>query len=134
VRVSATQALSDHLHHPQREARRLFHQPQESFLIDGGNAAINSCHRGGAAGFPVDESHLSEHATGGYAFDYGAPQVNLDGSFDDREHALARVALFEDRLALPESTNVRLATQDIESWHGGRTLTKLIKPAVDDYD
>jgi hypothetical protein len=28
AQVSATQALSNHLHHPQREARRLFHQPQ----------------------------------------------------------------------------------------------------------
>ena len=36
--------------------------------------------------------------------------ANLNGSVDHREHTVRRVSLFEDRLALPERTNVLLVT------------------------
>jgi len=56
-----------------------------------------------------------------------APPRPLDGSFDDHEHAIRRVSLLEDRLALLERTNVRLATQNIECWHGAAILLKMNK-------
>jgi hypothetical protein len=113
------------LHHLQRKPRRHFNQPQESFFVNGGNAAISSCHSGGAAGLSIDECHFAEQTAGTYALYHRACQVNLDGSFDHRKHAVPRVSLFEDRLTLLERTNVRFATQDIECWHVATILSKL---------
>src|SRR5580692_133507 len=117
----------------QREFRRLFNQAQESFFVDDGEAAINGGHRRGAAGLLIDKRHFTEYAGGSHAFEHRASQVDLHGAFDDCEHPIARIPLFEDRLALLEGTDVWLATQDIECRHGATNLSKPTELSINLY-
>jgi hypothetical protein len=98
------------LHHLQREPWRLLNQPQKSLLVDGSNTAISSSYRRSAARLSVDERHLAEHAARVNGFHHGASDLNRDCSLDYCEHAVRRLSLFEDRLALSEGANVLLVT------------------------
>jgi hypothetical protein len=101
----------------QRELGRLLNQTQESLFIDGGNGAIGGCHRRGATRQFIDECHFAEYSARFDLLDDGAPECDIDGSFDHREHAVRCCSLFEDGLTLPEGANVWFVTQDREGWH-----------------
>src|SRR5258708_30961861 len=119
--IHLAQAVGQHLHDVEREARRLLHEEEEASVIDHGDLAIRHRRHRGASRRVLDERHLAEDAA---RADLLQHRVSAGDPHRPRAHdipAERRVAFPEQCLAGLEARNIRLVAKQGEkigtAWH-----------------